>query len=264
MGSRLGAYRALLRRLVELGYQFRTITEFIEAKERGEAFTSPICLLRNDVDSDPAGAARMFAREREAGVRATYYFRLNTLDSALANEIASYGGEVGYHFEEIASAAKRLGLQTREQIDVHIEAIRDEFRANVAKFRARAGLTARTVAAHGDFANRRIGVSNQMLLTRALMDELGILADAYDARVHSALAARFSDCPPPQWWRPFDPTEALAEKPATVSILVHPRQWICSPAVNLSLLGRRVHEETQWRRRAAMRQGRPEPQIAAP
>lgn len=249
MGSRLAQYRALLNRLKQLGYQFRTMAEFIEAVDRGEAVTAPICLLRNDVDSDSKGAENMFDCDRDARVRATYYFRLATLDPALAARIVAHGSEVGYHYEEIATVAKHLGLGSAAEVEERLESVRDEFRRNVARFRSLSGVALRTVASHGDFANRRLGVPNHHLLTPALLHELGIVADAYDKRVHAGLVARFTDCPPPQWWRPADPLAALAAKPATVSILVHPRQWTCAPVLNLGLAVLRVGEEVGWRAR---------------
>jgi hypothetical protein len=253
MGSRLAQYREVLRCLKDAGYSFRTLSEFVVASAKGETVRSPVCLLRNDIDSDPEGAAMMFACDREAGLRATYFFRLSTLDTGLAREIVSYGGEVGYHFEEIAAAAKRLGLQSRQQIDIHIEQIRGEFRLNVLRFGETTGVKPRVVAAHGDFVNRRIGVPNQYLLDRPLMDELGILADAYDPEIHGNLEARFSDWPAPRWWNPADPTSVIRrDRPATISILVHPRQWTCNALLNLRLDSQRVWEETRWRWRGVM------------
>jgi hypothetical protein len=246
MGSRIDAYRALLRRLKEYGYRFCTMTEFIVDADHNERSGSPVCLLRNDIDSDPAGAARMFACDREEGVHASYFFRLTTFCPALMKQIAAEGSDVGYHFEEIATVAKRLGLRSRLEVDAHLDAIRAEFRRNVLGFGARTGLRPRMVASHGDFINRRIGVPNQYLLTRSLMDELGILADAYDERVHAGLAARFSDWPAPLWWQPADPMQALQSRPATVSILVHPRQWTCNPLLNIRLAAARVVQESAW------------------
>lgn len=251
MGDRLALYRALLRRLKALGYRFHTMSDYVDAASRGETFAYPVCLLRNDVDSDPAGAARMVACDREESVRATYFFRLSTLDAALVARITAHGGEVGYHYEEIATAARRLGLTRAGEIDRNMDAICAAFRNNLIHFRERARLGPRIVAAHGDFLNRRLGIANRHLLTPALRSELGIVADAYDPVLHDWLAARYSDRPAPQWWHPADPMQALASRPATVSILVHPRQWVCSPAANAKLAITRASHEIIWRFRAA-------------
>ena len=251
MGSRLNEYRRLLQYLRGLGYRFLTMAEFATRTARDAERDALVCLLRVDVDSDPAGAARMFACDCEEGIRGTYYFRLTTLDPPLIRQIVSHGGEVGYHFEEIASFAKRFGITSREQIDANIDAIRNMFRQNLHQFHVRTDVSPRTVASHGDFVNRRIGLPNQHLLSRELMDELGIVADAYDPRIHASLAARFSDCPPPLWWRPENPFNALRGRPASISILVHPRQWRCNPVVNFGLGIVRLREEAVWRWRNA-------------
>ena len=86
----------------------------------------------------------------------------------------------------------------------------------------------------------------------ALATKLGILADAYDRRVHSGLEARFSDWPAPRWWQPADPIQSLRNRPATVSILVHPRQWTCNPLLNIRLATVRVVQESTWQWNGAM------------
>ncbi len=251
MGDRLGAYADLLKRIRDAGYAFWTMPEFAEVVSRGATPGPRVCVLRVDVDSDPVGAAKMFARERDVGARATYYFRLKTLVPDLAREIATNGSEAGYHFEEIATVAKRLGLTTRPEIDAHLDLIRIEFRRNIAFFTRQCGFAPRTVSAHGDFANRRLGVSNSYLLTNALMDELGIVSDVHDARVYAALATRFLDQPAPVWWQPGDPVQLLkTDRPATILVLVHPRQWACNPAANLGADLERIREEFAYRWRS--------------
>jgi hypothetical protein len=251
MGDRLDAYAKLLKHIRESGYAFWTVPEFAAAVSQGATPGPRVCVLRVDVDSDTKGAAKMFARERECGARATYYFRLKTLAPEFAREIRASGSEAGYHFEEIATVAKRLGLTTQAEIDEHLELIRDEFRRNIAHFAKECGSQPRTVTAHGDFANRRLGISNSHLLTQSLMDELGIVSDVHDPRVYAALATRFLDQPAPIWWQPGDPVQLLAtDKPATILVLVHPRQWTCNPVANLKSDLARAHEELAYRRRS--------------
>ena len=52
---------------------------------------------RHDIDTDVGGARAFFEIEKALGIRASYYFRLSTIDRDLMREINSYGSEVGYH-----------------------------------------------------------------------------------------------------------------------------------------------------------------------
>ncbi len=69
-------------------------------------------MLRHDVDTDPGTAAAMWDIERELGVESSYFFRLSTLAPALMADIAAGGSEASYHYEEVATVAKRRRLRT--------------------------------------------------------------------------------------------------------------------------------------------------------
>jgi peptidoglycan/xylan/chitin deacetylase (PgdA/CDA1 family) len=234
MPDRLDQYRALLRLLVERGYTFRTVEEFA-GDVRAERATGRVCVLRNDVDSDPAGAGRMFEIDQAEGVRATYYFRLSTIDRALIARMQAANAEVGYHYEELATFAKQAGLRSKTDVEQHIGAVRNAFRRNVERFRAASGVSPRTIAAHGDFANRRLGVTNNHVIDRRLMEEFGIVAETYEPWLMSAVNARVADRAAPEWWHPSPPEVALRKDPAVIYILVHPRQWVRAPMRNLGL-----------------------------
>ncbi len=247
MGSRLGRYRDLLRQIRAAGYRFVTTTEFAQSVASNDSIRCPICLLRNDVDTDPAGAARMFDCDREFDVRATYYFRLSTLDRSLMKRICEFGSEVGYHFEETSTIIKRHGLASRQQIDAHVDMMRAEFRKNIASFRDFSGIMPRSIVAHGDFVNRLVNVPNSYFMTPSLLEEFAIVADAGSAEIRQKLCAWFSDAPAPIWWRPQNPLDAIAGAPNTMAILVHPRQWTCNRTANLRLDLVRIWEEAAWR-----------------
>jgi hypothetical protein len=241
MGSRLDQYCDLLRQLRSAGYRFLTTSEFAQPISSNDGVRSAICLLRNDVDTDPAGAARMFDCEREFDVRATYYFRLSTIDRRLIRQISDFGSEVGYHCEETSTIIKRHGLASREQIDAHVDSMRAEFRRNIANFRNLTGIMPRSVVAHGDFVNRLVNIPDSYFITPSLLKEFEIVADA------QKLCAWLSDAPAPMWWRPQNPLDALAGTPDTIAILVHPRQWTCNRMANLRLDFVRIWEEAAWR-----------------
>jgi hypothetical protein len=256
MPDRLNEYRDLLRSIAGKGYRFCTVEEFAQNVKAGRRHEAPLCVLRNDVDSDPGGASRMFEIDCAEGARATYYFRLATIDRALIDRILSRGGEVGYHFEELATFAKRSGLTSKAEIDAHLPEMRDEFRRNIVRFREATGVSPRTIALHGDFLNRRLAIRNNYILDRALMDEFGILAETYEPWLAAAVVARLADRPAPVWWHPRGPDETLRDTPAVVYLLVHPRQWVRNAARNAALDVLRGIDEVKYRWRS-MRRRRP-------
>jgi hypothetical protein len=243
MGSRLDQYRDLLRQIRAAGYRFLTTSEFAQSILSNDGIGSATCLLRNDVDTDPAGAERMFDCDREFDVRATYYFRLSTIDRPLMRRISEFGSEVGYHFEETSTIIKRHGLASRKQIESQVDLMRAEFRKNITNFRNFSGIVPRSVVAHGDFVNRLVNIPDSYFITPSLLKECEIVADA------QKLCAWLSDAPAPIWWRRQNPLDAVAGAPCTIAILVHPRQWTCSRVANLRLDVVRIWEEAAWRAR---------------
>jgi hypothetical protein len=78
------------------------MTEYFSGKELPESFA----IMRHDIDRR-AGNARNTARiEKEFGIRATYYFRMNdsVFRPELIKEILDMGHEVGYHYEVLGKA----------------------------------------------------------------------------------------------------------------------------------------------------------------
>jgi hypothetical protein len=246
MPDRLAQYRDLLRSIAAKGYTFSTVEAFASNVFAGCLPHEQTCVLRVDIDSDAAGAARMFDIAAAEGVHGTYYFRLSTFDRPLAQRVRSQGSEAGYHFEELAIYAKRNGLRSAEEIEAHVPAMRDEFRRNIMRFRNAMGDFPRTIAAHGDFINRRFGIRNSRIVDRALIDEFGILAETNEPRLMGAVTARVSDRPAPRWWHPQSPIEAMSESPKVLYILVHPRQWVRAPLHNIRLDLQRGGEEAAY------------------
>jgi hypothetical protein len=232
MRGRLAEYRALLLEAKTSGYTFITISE-LAAIARGSMPAPELAfVLRNDVDTDVATARLMFETERAIGVKATYYFRLSTLDAKLIREMQDYGTEVGYHFEEVATVAKRLGLHSAVGVELNMETIRLEFRRNMRLYKNVVGTFPKTVASHGDFSNRALRITNSCIVDARMREEFDILAETYDAWLNAPVTQRLSDKHAPHWWSPVPPRQALAAKPACLYVLVHPRQWRANPREN--------------------------------
>jgi hypothetical protein len=225
MRDRIHEYEKLLLAARAEGYKFITVSDLVAIARGSVAPPELAFVLRNDVDTDVSTARLMFQTERELGITATYYFRLSTIDVDLMRDMRDHGTEVGYHFEEVATVAKRLGLRNSAEVESELENIRMEFRRNIETYRSMAGVLPKTVASHGDFCNRVLNVTNSCIIDNCIREEFGILAEVYDEWLNAPVTLRLSDKDAPDWWSPMPFREALRNSPACLYVLVHPRQW---------------------------------------
>ena len=244
MWPRFGVYRRLLMEAADYGYIAHSVQSFWQLIRRGVMDRQARYLvLRHDVDADPVAAEIMWRIEQSLGVRASYYFRLATLDVALMQRIELSGSEASYHYEEIATYAKHNHLKTPEQVRRAISAIRDQFRENLQALREKTGLPMVTVASHGDFVNRKLGVYNwEILGDDALRQELGIDLEVYDEAVMRHVTSRHHDCLQPRIWVPEDPLVAVHRGERVIYVLTHPQHWRRNPGVSLTSGRRRLRE----------------------
>jgi hypothetical protein len=231
-GERLHEFEALLRTALEREYKTMTLSTFAEIGPlRAPGAHGRILLLRHDIDTDVARARRMSHIERRLGVVGSYFFRRSTWDVGFMRELASAGFEVGYHYEELADVVKRWGAASAEQARALIGVARERLRENLARLRATSGLPLDVLAAHGDFANRAVGVSNvELLADPEFRTRIGVRLEAYD--IEGQVSARSSDGIPPVPWVPEDPLHAIRRGERVVEVLVHPRSWGGAPAAN--------------------------------
>lgn len=235
MPDRLGIYENLLRTALEHSYELHSIHSFWQRIRDGAPLppTSRYLILRHDVDTDASTAARMWAVERKLGVKSTFYFRLSTLAPNLMRAIQASGSEASYHYEELATIARRISPRNADQICAEMSVIRQLFKANLFRLRRELDLPLLTVASHGDFMNRRLGVTNTVILAdQDFRKEVGIELEAYDAALNEQITDRFADRQYPEYWSPSDPVTAIRRGSRTILILTHPRQWRAAPAEN--------------------------------
>jgi hypothetical protein len=246
--DRLPEYRRLLEEALALGYLPHSIGSYQEAAYSGIAPGARLLIVRHDIDTDVGTAREKWRIERELGVRASYFFRLSTVDVPFMRDLAAGGSEVGYHFEEIATLAKERRLRMRSEVEAHLPEIRARFRGNLQALRRQTGLPIRTVAAHGDMANRVLGMKNQELLDVDMRAELDIDAEVYDRELRAGVTSHFSDAPYPRFWTPYDASAALRRGDAVVSILTHPRHWRRNVRENMRDDAWRLVAELRYRR----------------
>jgi hypothetical protein len=246
MPSRLGEYEAILRQARDLGYTQLTVRDFFRAAAHGEA--PPRALVnRHDIDSDLRTARKLFAVESRHGVRATYYFRLSTLDIGFMREIEAAGSEASYHYEEVATFAKQKRVRNADALRQRFPEIRELFVRNFDSIAEGLGRPLATVASHGDFANRRLNVINHELLQDAqLRARCGIECEAYDDALLRHVDIYISDRKYPVYYRPVSPFDALGRN-QRIMFLTHPVQWETNWVDNTRCNARRLIEELAWR-----------------
>jgi hypothetical protein len=236
MPSRLGVYEQLLEEIIAAGYMPSSIERFWQLIVDGVVEPAGrYLLLRHDIDTDPKTGAAMWEIDRRLAVRSSYFFRLSTLDVGLMQEIGHTGGEAGYHFEELATVAKRRRVRNPAEVAALIPEAQDLFRHNLERIRSRSGLPIRVVASHGDFVNRRLGIQNLAILADpAFRLEAGVDLETNDDAFMVHVSSRHSDTERPRDWIPDDPLsrirrgdplEAVRKGNPVVYIVVHPRQW---------------------------------------
>jgi len=247
MPSRLSEYAELIKMALAKNYTVLPIDQYLQSIKEDHVKWEKLLILRHDVDSDVETAKHMFDIECEFGIQASYYFRLQTVDTDFMRRIVNAGGEVGYHFEEIATFIKKKGLRNREEVTKCLPEIRDLFRRNLLSLRSRTGLPIRIVAAHGDWINRRLRIFNFELLNDELRYELAIEAETYDPWLASGITWRISDGVFPNFWNPIDPKVAFTQDSPAIYILTHPRHWVSNARENLKMGLTRATEACRYR-----------------
>lgn len=98
------------------GYFFQTFEEYIQSPK--EKFV----ILRHDVDRKPGNALVIAKTEKEADIKASYYFRIvkESYDENIIKIIADMGHEIGYHYEDLdlSSRGQKSEVGSQEKIEV--------------------------------------------------------------------------------------------------------------------------------------------------
>ncbi len=240
-------YAGLLRAALMAGYSVLPLGEF-ESLQRADGIDAAgrLLVIRHDVDIPNVVGNEMFlAVERAAGVRASYYFRLSTAPShaAFIRQLLQTGFEVGYHFEEAATLAKRHRLRSREAVFARREEITQLFLENCATFRHSWNSELASAANHGDWINRRLEFRNRDFVDESLLREAGLTFEAYEPRLMAAADVVVEDVtsPPALWSRDYSLGDALRDSRSPIYLLVHERQWNTQPVVNT-----RANVERLW------------------
>jgi len=245
MPSRLAQHERMVLRARDAGFAHTSVRQFHRALKDGFPIDK-VLVHRHDIDSDVRTARKLFDLEQKHGIHSSFYFRLCTLDIGLMREIDDYGSEASYHYEELATFAKRNHIGDPAAIRIRLPEIRAEFEDNFQSIETRLGRKLTTVASHGDFANRRLKVSNtEILADQALRARCGIDCETYDADLLKHFDIYISDRPAPQYYYPSSPHDALGRH-SKICLLTHPRQFETNWRENTKSNFLRFYEGLAW------------------
>jgi len=245
--DRMADYEKFIRQSQDAGFQYFNIRDFYESTTSGNIDKNQKFIInRHDIDTDIGAAKKFFAIEQKFKIKATYYFRLSTIDVKFAAQIHEYGSEVGYHYEELATFSKRHHIKSPAEARAHFPAMKLLFEKNMADLEKRIGLKIDTVASHGDFANVKMGISNHEILQDPdLRTRMGIRVEAYDPVIIKAVEMCMGDRPWPEFYFPIPFFEAITRY-HRLHLLTHPRHWGRNPLENLRVDSSRLIEGLFW------------------
>jgi len=103
-----------------------------------------------------------------------------------------------------------------------------------------------TVASHGDFANRRLKISNtEILEDPQLRTRCGIVCETYDKSLLDNFDLYIADRPAPAYYHPVSPFDAIGRH-KKICLLTHPRQFETNWRENTKDNLQRFYEGLAW------------------
>lgn len=248
VSSQFDKYEELVLQASDAGYLQTSIRSFFNSLHLNSACPEKLIVHRHDIDTDICTAKKIFAIEKKIGIKSSYYFRISTLDLKFMREIEEYGSEASYHYEELATFAKKHHIRNSAEIMERMPEIRTEFVKNFTSIEKSFGSKLTTVASHGDFANRRLRLSNTEILKDVeLRERCGIVCESYDHNLLKNFDIYISDSsrPAPQYYYPTSPLDAL-NRYNKICFLTHPRQWETNWKENTKDNIVRLYEGLKW------------------
>jgi hypothetical protein len=225
MPSKLAVYEDLVCTAHKAGYTQTSVRGYFDLLREGSCLPDKIIVHRHDIDTDLRTTRKLFEIEKKHRIQSSFYFRLSTLDFTLMREIEEYGSEASYHYEELATYAKKNKIKDPTVLRSRLPEIRSDFIANFSRVEQQLGKKMRTVAGHGDFANRRLKVNNTEILDDPkLREDCGIGCEAYDRALLDHFDIYIADRPAPQYYYPTSPFDAIRGH-RRICLLTHPRQF---------------------------------------
>jgi hypothetical protein len=171
MDFTLTKYQELCCAVAGSRYSRASFSDYLE-HHRHDNNTSFI-ILRHDIDRNIRCSLHMAQMERDYDIKGSYYFRMRkgTYMTDIIDHIASYGHEIGYHYE------------TMDKAKGNVELAVELFGRELAEFRKR--YEVKTVCAHGNPLTRH---DNKDIWKKCQFSDFGLLGEPYLSLDYSKFA----------------------------------------------------------------------------
>lgn len=255
--NRISEYEQIILSAIENGYLILKHSEFYELAKNNELSDKKILLIRHDIDSDPNYCYQWLKIDKKYGIKTSYYFRLCTLNKKVMNAVFQQGADCGYHFEELATLAKKKALSKEVDFSNYFPLLRTKFEENLKKVEDYCGTKITSIASHGDFMNRKIGVKNYEFLTPEFLKKNAIDFECYQSEFVSNYSINIIDVEYPNYFKgEISPLEALEREYQVVHLLVHPKNWRSNWVANSIENSRRLWEGIVYSIRLKLKKGK--------
>lgn len=226
-------YEKIIKLGLEKGYQVISLRDYVR---KNFDPSQKLLILRHDIDEKSIANYKMFAIEKKYGVKASYYFRICTIDPQLIKAIENYGSEASLHYETIAEFAGARNIQKKETLfkSDFQEKCMEVLKTDLEKFRIIYNAPCETIASHGHLVNRKLGVTNHFLTEDLKAYEfLNIKLEAYNEdflqNVITCYISDFGLLDINDGYRyGKSPIEAITEEEKCILFLSHPHHWYFS------------------------------------
>ena len=231
--NRLLEYEQIIKKALQNGYEVISLRDFVL---KNYDSSKKLFILRHDVDHFSSGTRAMFEIEKKYGVKSSFYFRNSTFEPKLMRAIEAYGSEASLHFEPVADFVKANGIKSKEELEKvknWKQRCLNILKSDLERFRNLLGIECLTIASHGEYENRLVGIPNNYLTeSKESYKYLDIKLEAYNKDFISQISCYISDVPieiNSGYRYGVTPFEAIEKKESFILFLTHPNHWHYSP-----------------------------------
>lgn len=224
--ERIGDYEDIIKSAQKNGYQIVSHSEYFDLVNHQQIAGKKLLIIRQDIDSDPKYALKWIKLQQQYKVNSSMYFRLCTFDKKVMHIVQNSGADCGYHYEEIATYAKKNHILNKEEVQNAYPEIIQLFKSNLKWMEDKLGFKIRYIASHGDFANRQLQLNNHQFVTPELLKECNLVFEAYQPEFTETYSINISDCGYPNLYKgELTPIQAIAQEVPIIHLLMHPKHW---------------------------------------